>query len=149
MNLVKVGFLGLLAAVALLAARAYLKEVEPRVSASAQSPGSGRSGGARGFVQMPLPDGLPGDRVVIFAPADCPSAAAQRADALARHLDRAGIPYQHSQEASFSHLASREEADRVAAVMQGGIPVVFVRSRARANPAVEEVVAEYRAGGMR
>jgi hypothetical protein len=35
------------------------------------------------------------------------------------------------------------------AVINGEIPVVFVRTRARANnPSGEDVVAEYRAGGM-
>lgn len=81
-----------------------------------------------------------------FAPANCPSDAAQRAEALARRLDAAGIPDTRSQRASFSTLSSQEEANRVMSVMNGRIPVVFVRNRARADPAPEDVVAEYRGG---
>jgi hypothetical protein len=85
--------------------------------------------------------------VVIFAPANCPSAAAQRADALARHLDRAGVPYRRAQSADFGSLKSQEDVDRVMAVMNGEIPVVFVRTRARANPSGEDVVADIAQAG--
>ena len=99
-----------------------------------------------GFVDIPLPDGQSGHHVVIFAPANCPSDAAQRAEALARRLDDAGIPYTRSQSANFSTLSSQDEANRVMSVMNGPIPIVFVRKRARANPDAEAVMAEYRGG---
>lgn len=149
MNIIKLGFLGLLSAVALLSARAYMKDSHPEALKLSALPGQSQKPSPRAFVEIPLPDGQRSDGVVIFAPANCPSAAAQRADALARHLDKAGIPYRRSQSAEFGNLKSQEEADRIKAVMGGEIPVVFVRARARANPSGEDVVAEYRAGGMR
>lgn len=149
MNVLKVGFFAAVAALAVLAARAYLprdavQAVAARVSGAATAQAGATS--RHGFVDVPLPDGQSGHHVVIFAPANCPSDAAQRAEALARRLDQAGIPYARSQNASFSTLSSQEEANRVMAVMNGPIPVVFVRKRARANPDADAVVAEYRGG---
>jgi hypothetical protein len=149
MNVLKVGFFVAVAALAVLAAREYvpkdaLQAVTARVSGA---PPAGADAPSRhGFIDIPLPDGQSGHHVVIFAPANCPSDAAQRAEALARRLDDAGIPYTRSQNASFSALSSQDEANRVTAVMNGPIPVVFVRKRARANPEAEAVVAEYRDG---
>jgi hypothetical protein len=152
MNVIKTGMVLAVAALAALAWREYGPEggvealagqASGKVVASA-SDGGGSS--SQGFVDMPLPDGQSGSGVVIFAPVDCPSDAAQRADALAQYLSAQGVPYVRSQNANFGSLNSQEEANRVMAVMEGGIPVVFVRSRAKANPSPEAVVAEYRAG---
>ena len=107
---------------------------------------SGKAGGSHGFVEIPAPDGQAGRGIVIFAPANCPSDAAQRAEALARHLSAQGVPYVHSQNAEFGNLASQDEATKVMAVMNGPVPVVFVNGKAKANPTPEEVVAEYRGG---
>ncbi len=149
MNVLKVGFFAAVAALAVLAAREYVprdavQAAAARVTGAAPAPAGATS--RHGFVEVPLPDGQSGHHVVIFAPANCPSDAAQRAEALARRLDQAGIPYARSQNASFSTLSSQEEANRVMAVMNGPIPVVFVRKRARANPDADAVVAEYRGG---
>lgn len=152
MNVLKVGFFVAVAALAVLAAREYVprdavQAVAARVGGGGDDDAPGGAGASRhGFVEIPLPDGQAGHHVVIFAPANCPSDAAQRADALARRLDEAGIPYTRSQRANFSTLSSQEEANRVMSVMNGRIPVVFVRNRARADPAPEDVVAEYRGG---
>jgi len=82
--------------------------------------------------------------IIIFAPANCPSDVARRADEMAQYLDAQGIDYKLASAAEFGDLASREEAERVMSVMNGPIPVVFVNGRARANPTPEEVEAEYR-----
>lgn len=149
MNVLKAGFFFAVAALAVLAAREYV----PRNAVQALSarftggPAQGSSAASRhGFVDIPLPDGQSGHHVVIFAPVNCPSDAAQRAEALARRLDDAGIPYTRSQDANFSTLSSQDDANRVMSVMNGPIPVVFVRKRARANPDADAVVAEYRGG---
>ena len=105
------------------------------------------SGGGGAFVPMPMPDGMPSRGIVIFAPANCPSDAAQRADAMARYLSGRGIAFVRSSAAEFSNLSSREEAERVRSVMNGPIPVVYVNGRARANPRPEDVEAEYRRVG--
>lgn len=101
---------------------------------------------SNGFREVPLPDGISAHGVVIFAPENCPAEAGQRARRLASRLSDAHIPYQQSSNATFSTLASQDEADRVTAVMNGPVPVVFVNGRAKANPTSEEVVAEYRRG---
>lgn len=152
MNVIKLGTVLATAALGVLVWREYgpeggVKALAGQMSdkVASASAGSGSSS-AHGFVEMPLPDGQSGSGVVIFAPIDCPSDAAQRAEALARHLSAQGVPYVRSQDANFGSLSSQEEANRVMSVMQGGIPVVFVRTRAKANPSPDDVVAEYRAG---
>lgn len=108
--------------------------------------GSGKADASHGFVQIPAPDGQPGRGIVIFAPRNCPSDAAQRAEALARHLSAQGVPYVRSENAEFGSLSSQDEVTKVLSVMNGPVPVVFVNGKAKANPTPEEVVAEYRGG---
>jgi hypothetical protein len=107
---------------------------------------SGKAGGSHGFVEIPAPDGQASRGIVIFAPSNCPSDAAQRAESLARHLSARGIPYVRSENAEFDNLASQDEVSKVMGVMNGSVPVVFVNGKAKANPTPEEVVAEYRGG---
>ncbi|KAF1714669.1 hypothetical protein CSC74_15580 [Pseudoxanthomonas yeongjuensis] len=107
---------------------------------------SGKTAGGHGFVQIPAPDGQASRGIVIFAPANCPSDAAQRAEALARRLSAEGVPYARSENAEFGSLASPDEVSKVLSVMNGPVPVVFVNGKAKANPTPEEVVAEYRGG---
>ena len=98
-----------------------------------------------GFVAMPLPSGMAARGVVIFAPENCPSEAAQRADALASQLASQGIPVTRSHSANFRFDADpgRAVLDRINTVMQGEIPIVFVNGRGRANPGVDDVLSEY------
>ncbi len=101
-----------------------------------------------GFVAMPLPSGMAARGVVIFAPENCPSEAAQRADALASQLAGKGIPVTRSQSANFTFDADpgRAMLDRINTVMQGEIPIVFVNGKGRANPGVDDVLSEYGRG---
>jgi hypothetical protein len=119
-----------------------LKAVVDHIDAKA----SQGTDGAGGFAAIPLPDGVSAHGVVIFAPENCPSEAAQRARRLASHLSAERIPYRETSRANFSTLASQAEANRVMSVMNGPVPVVYVNGRAKANPTPEEVVAEYRRG---
>lgn len=96
------------------------------------------------FAELPLPDGVSAQGVVIFTPQNCPSEAAERARQLMRRLSADGVRYRETSSAQFSSLKSQEEANRVMAVMNGPIPVVYVNGRAKANPTPEEVLAEYR-----
>jgi len=100
-----------------------------------------------GFTPIPMPDGMPDHGIIIFAPRNCPSDAAQRADALAQYLSGKGIAFTRSTSAEYGDLASREEVDRVMAVMNGPIPVVYVNGKAKANPKPEEVLAQYQLAG--
>lgn len=99
-----------------------------------------------GFVAIPMPDGMTARGVVIFAPEDCPSDAAQRAERLASRLAASGIAFRRATRAEYNRLASPEEANRVMAVMNGPIPIVYVNGRAKPNPGPDEVIAEYRRG---
>ena len=99
---------------------------------------------ASGFVQVPMPDGMSPHGVVVFAPDNCPSDAAQRAYALVSELGGQGVPVVRASAASFDNLPDAATAGRVRAVMQGEIPVVFVNGKAKANPSVHDVLAEYR-----
>lgn len=101
-----------------------------------------------GFVAAVMPDGVPPDTVVILAPVNCPSDAAQRADALAAELGSKGIRTIRSSSYS-SEIAEPTDAqqaglERAVAVMNGTIPAVFVNGMAKANPTAADVVAEYR-----
>ena len=101
-----------------------------------------------GFVSIVTPEGARSDTVVIFAPLNCPSDAAQRADALSEELTRSGIRNVRSSsfQVNISDPTSEDKAnlERTAAVMNGPIPLVIVRGRAKANPSPADVIAEFR-----
>jgi len=99
---------------------------------------------AIGFVKLPLPEGMDADSIVVFSPEDCPSDAARRADALVSSLASKRISVVRAHHATFD-IRDQETADRVHSVMEGPIPVVFVRGKAKANPSVEEVLVEFHA----
>ena len=99
-----------------------------------------------GFATIPMPDGLSARGVIVLAPPDRPSAAAQRAEALVGALSAQGTRAQRASTAEYSQLDSREAAGRVMAVMNGPIPIVYVNGRAKANPTLDDVLAEYHRG---
>lgn len=101
---------------------------------------------AGGFVPVPMPDGMSPHGVVVFAPENCPSDAAQRAYALISDLGGRGVPVVRANEANFNDLPDADTQQRVLSVMNGQIPIVFVNGKAKANPGLEEVVSEYRRG---
>ena len=84
------------------------------------------------FAAIPLPDGISSQGVVIFAPENCPSEAAQRARQLAGHLSAQRIPYRETGSANFSSLSSQDEANRVMSVMNG--PVQWSTSTVAPRP---------------
>lgn len=74
------------------------------------------------------------------------ASAAGFAERLASLLSSNGIAYRRATAADYNNLTSQEEANRVLAVMNGPIPIVYVNGRAKSNPAPDEVVAEYHRG---
>ena len=100
-----------------------------------------------GFVQAAMPDGAPPNTIVILAPHNCPSDGAQRADSLARELEGRRIPVLRSSNYTASSDGSdaegRASLDRALSILNGEIPAVFVNGMAKANPSVQEVIAEY------
>ena len=80
----------------------------------------------------------------LFRPTSCPHEDAQRADSLAEDLSRKGIPVIRTHTINFNLAApDNSVAERINSVMKGSLPIVFVRGRAKPNPTLEEVVAEY------
>jgi hypothetical protein len=98
-----------------------------------------------GFVALPPMEGGNTDAVMVVAAENCPHEDAQRADGLAQALSEQGIPVVRTHNVSFNQIGSSEEAGRITSIMNGRLPVVFVRGRAKSNPALEEVIAEYKA----
>ena len=100
-----------------------------------------------GFSSVAMPNGAEKNVVLIFAPLNCPSDAAQRAESLAADLDRHGIPNRRS--GSFALDVENPDAtmqaavQRTTAVLNGAIPAVFINGMAKANPTTAEVVEEY------
>lgn len=100
-----------------------------------------------GFIPVVMPDGVKPNTVVIFAPLNCPSSAAQRAQSLSEKLTRLGIPNVRSSSYSSNitepTLDDKNRLKRTTFVLNGEIPAVFVGGMAKANPTPDEVVAEY------
>jgi hypothetical protein len=99
---------------------------------------------ANGFIALPtLADSNP-RQVVVFAPENCPSKAAARADAMAHQLASRNIPSVRSHDVSFSSSDPDPAIGaRLNAVMNGELPIVFVNGKGKANPTLEEVISEY------
>jgi hypothetical protein len=99
-----------------------------------------------GFVQLPEVMGFDESRVMVVAAENCPHADAQRADRLAEDLRDRGIPVSRTHEVRFNpaHI-DVTMAQRVPAVMEGALPIVFIHGRAKGNPTLDDVVAEYQA----
>lgn len=99
-----------------------------------------------GFVPVTTPPGIPADKVIILAALNCPSAAAQRADTMAKRLTEMGIPNTRASHYSAS-ITDRDQLpvlQRTSVVMGGEIPIVIVKGMAKANPTVDEVASEFR-----
>lgn len=101
-----------------------------------------------GFVPVQMPDGAPGHTVLVLAPPDCPSAEAQRAEALILDLARQGIPVTRGSTMSFNLVdptaEQRRGVERAVAVFNRGAPAVFIDGMAMSNPTAAQAAAEYR-----
>ncbi|HET7924755.1 MAG TPA: hypothetical protein VFL30_07640 [Rhodanobacteraceae bacterium] len=98
-----------------------------------------------GFVALAQPVGIKPDKVFIFAPANCPREAGQRSDALTQSLVDRGVAYSRSAHLSYEPM-DPVMLGRVNAMLAGdNAPIVFVNGRIKANPALDEVLAEYEA----
>jgi hypothetical protein len=104
------------------------------------------SGDAYGFVPVLTSNGAPANTAIILAAINCPSAQAKRADALAAKLNELGIPNTRANNYAVANV-TREQAAMIkqtSAVLGGEIPVVIINGKGKANPSVDDVVAEYR-----
>lgn len=100
---------------------------------------------SNGFVELPAsPDGQDSGTVYVVAAENCPHEEAQRADRLAKELSNQNISVQRTHHISFSTLTEASQAERVSAVMNGELPIVFINGRAKSNPSLDEVLKEVR-----
>ncbi len=108
---------------------------------------SGPAVSENGFAALPPADGQSARKVFVVAAQNCPHEDAQRADRLAEDLSRKGIPVERTQNVSFSITSQPDSAvmERMSRIMNGPLPIVFVDGRAKSNPSLDEVVAEYKA----
>ncbi len=100
------------------------------------------------FAALPPVEGQSSRKVFVVAAENCPHEEAQRADRLAEDLGRKGIPVQRTHQVSFS-LTSPPESEvmeRMSRIMNGPLPIVFIDGRAKSNPSLDEVVAEFKGG---
>jgi len=103
------------------------------------------SDSANGFVPLPPVRGQSPSAILVVAAEDCPHDDAQRADRLADDLSRSGLPVVRIHDLTFDVPGGGSaDLERINAVMGGALPVVFVRGRAKANPSLDQVLAEYR-----
>lgn len=100
---------------------------------------------AGGFVPLPGDSGPLAQGVHVIAAENCPEEAGQRADRLAEALAQAGLPVRRGHNVSFSS-SDPAAAQRVVAVLNGELPIVFVHGRVKSNPSLDEVLAEYQSG---
>lgn len=77
---------------------------------------------------------------MVLAAVNCPKKAAQHADFIARSLKSKHIEVQRVNNVQFSPT-SREDAERIQSLMQGGPPIVFYEGKAQSNPSWDEVLA--------
>jgi hypothetical protein len=100
----------------------------------------------RGFIALAQPSGAEPKKVWIVAAVNCPKEGAQRADELARRLADRNMSFDRRSGVSFS-LTEEDPLlyARIDKVMNGETPIVFINGRVKANPELDEVVAEYEA----
>jgi hypothetical protein len=102
---------------------------------------------SNGFVPVVIAAGSAHNVAIVLAALNCPSAQAQRADALSAELTRLGLANQRANN-YFASINSRDQMpllNRTNEVLGGEIPIVIINGRAKANPSAEEVQAEYSA----
>ena len=97
-----------------------------------------------GFVDVPPPINQDSDTVYVVAAQNCPHAAAQQADRLAKQLGGQGVPVQRANQVGFRpEQVDRAAMERLTVVMNGPLPLVFVHGRVASNPELNQVVEEY------
>lgn len=105
------------------------------------------SSNPNGFVQVMMPDDKRSGLVYIMAPENCPKDAGLRADALERELRRLRIPVARSSSGNISTPRTTADEEKrfkhAVRILRGEIPGVFINGMAKANPTIQEVVAQY------
>jgi dienelactone hydrolase len=97
-----------------------------------------------GFLDVPSPSNQNPDTIYVVAAENCPHAAAQAADRLAKQLGAQGMPVVRTSNVSFNSQMDPKTFKRLKRVMEGPLPLVFIHGRAASNPETDQVMAEYR-----
>ncbi len=109
-----------------------------------QTTGTDHAPSANGFLALPTLANAVSGQVLVFAPENCPKEDAARADDMARELTRRNIPVQRTHDVSFtSSDPDPRIGERLNSVMNGALPIVFVKGKGKANPTLDEVMSEY------
>jgi hypothetical protein len=97
-----------------------------------------------GFLDVPAPIGQNSDTIYVVAAQNCPHAAAQHADQIARELGAKGVPVERINHVEFNpQQIDRASMKRLSVVMTGPLPIVFVHGRVASNPELNQVVEEF------
>ncbi|MEP6483888.1 MAG: hypothetical protein ABJB01_05520 [Rudaea sp.] len=102
---------------------------------------------AQGFIELDPPDGAKRNVVMIVAAQNCPRAAAQHADALARAMADRTYRFVRTSSVRFTPPPGfgDDYMTRHNDIMNREPPLVFVNGRVKSNPTLDEVIAEYEA----
>lgn len=128
-----------LAIAALVVAAILLDGCKSRVAEAEKS--------VNGFIDVVMPSNAKEDTVIIFAPANCPREAGQRARELNERLSQLDIPNVMSASYSLRFTDNSDEfkakLKRTASIMEGDLPAVLINGMGKSNPTAEQVAAEY------
>lgn len=102
------------------------------------------SSDVNGFIEVPPPVNQDADTIYVVAAQNCPHAAAQNADRLAKDLGEKGMPVQRINQVNFRpDQVDHAAMSRLTVVMAGPLPLVFIHGRVAPNPDLNQVVEEY------
>jgi len=96
-----------------------------------------------GFVKVARPEGAVANEVLIVGP-NCNRPEGVRTRALASSLAARNIPYRQTDSISLSADAGWDGIAQMNDLIKQDSPLVFINARGKANPTLDEVVAEYR-----
>ncbi|MBM0740719.1 hypothetical protein JOY44_03645 [Phormidium sp. CLA17] len=99
-----------------------------------------------GFVKAAMPDGAIANEVLIVGP-DCDRPEGIRKKALAAGLAKLNVPHHQTSSISMNSESTDDiftAMTQMDSLMKADSPVVFVNAKGKANPTLDEVVAEYR-----
>jgi|GEM_PF-2162841 len=111
-------------------------------SNSSKSSKSAKAANETGFVRAAMPQGAIANEVLIVGPT-CNRPEGVRTRALVSELARLNIPYRQTNSLTFSSEEGLGNLWQMNQIMQKEAPFVFVNRKAKANPALNEVVTEY------
>lgn len=94
------------------------------------------------FTKVPWINDAAANCVLIIGPADS-SHVGVRTQQLAGRVSSQNIPYRVVQEITFVDGADAELVSGWKEMSRGGLPIVFINGRAKANPTITQVVTEF------